>query len=77
MMNFLFKNFNETIMYCFKNVYKDEKGEYLGDEEYDDYDTAFKMRDDLPNVYKETVIIIRCIKSNKEAQEIQTVLSLF
>ena len=61
----------------FKNVYEDEKGEYLGDEEYDDYDTAFKMRDDLPNVYKETVIIIRCIKSNKDAQEIQFVLSLF
>ena len=64
-------------MFCFKNVYEDEKGEYLGDGEYEDYDTAFKMRDDLPNIYKETVIIIRGLKSNKDAQEIQTVLSLF
>ena len=63
-------------MFCFKNVYEDEKGEYLGDGEYEDYDTAFKMRDDLPNVYKETVVIIRGIGQSSKIQDIQDTLNL-
>lgn len=43
---------------AFVNVYEDDEGRFIGDEEYTTYESAFENRDDL-STYRETVEIIR------------------
>ena len=43
---------------AFVNVYEDEDGRFIGDEEYISYQSAFENRDDL-STYRETVEIVR------------------
>ena len=44
----------------FVNVYRDDNGRYLGDEDYSSYESAFTNRDQV-STYVETVEIVRGI----------------
>lgn len=43
---------------AFVNLYEDEEGRFIGDQEYTSYKSAYENRDDL-TTYRETVEIVR------------------
>lgn len=45
---------------AFVNVYEDDDGRFISDEEYSSYDSAFENKDDL-STYRETVEIVRYV----------------
>lgn len=48
----------------FVNIYEDDTGRYISDWEFDNYDDAYRNRDNFAN-YKETVQIIRFNENEK------------
>ena len=48
----------DEIMNPFVNIYKDDKGRFISDEEYSTWREAFDNKDDI-STYSETVQILR------------------